>query len=57
MTPEDYRAALARLWKTQRSWAEYTGQTPASVSRKCTGLHPVGSIEARLIERLLLDVE
>ena len=53
MTPDDYRAALARLQQTQRAWAEYTGQTPVSVSRKCTGVYPVGRIEALLIEMLL----
>ncbi len=57
MAPDNYRSALAQLCFTQRAWAEYTGQTPVSVSRKCTGLHPVGRIEALLVERLLRDAE
>lgn len=57
MTSDDYRAALARLQYTQRAWAEYTQQAPVSVSRKCNGVHPVGRIEALLIERLLRDAK
>lgn len=57
MTPVEYKAALVRLSYTQRAWAKYTQQTPESVSRKCTGLHPVGRIEALLLERLLSDAK
>lgn len=57
MTPDEYRSAIARLSFTQRAWAKYTQQTPESVSRKCTGLHPVGRIEALLLERLLSDAK
>ena len=57
MTPDEYRSAIARLSFTQRAWAEYTHQAPVSVSRKCNGVHPIGRIEALLIERLLRDAK
>jgi len=50
VTPDEYRAAIARIGVTPSEWARASGQNVTSVNNKTSGLRGVQAMEELLLK-------